>query len=118
MASPIGECATCGYVGSPRANDTCPKCGGAWKYIEVYGTGKAKAGISDIRTQNPKHVNGKKMNVTTVKVGIHDKVNAATIKRTDEGESADLQIRSKANKNGTVELLHVHCQHDKKSSEW
>ena len=118
MASPIGECANCGYVGSPHANGACPKCGGAWKHIEAYGAANSKAGLSGIRIQNPKRVNGKNMNVTTVKAGIDDDVHDTTIKRTIEGESADLQIKFKAGKDGGIEVLHVHCQHDKEPSEW
>ena len=116
--SPIGECAVCGYVGSPHASSACPKCGGAWKYIEVDGTGNSKAALSGVRIQNPLFVSGEKMNVTTMKVGIDDDVYASTIKRTVEGESADLQIMFRVNKDGTAELLHVHCQYDKESSEW
>jgi len=120
MPSPIGECANCGYVGSPHANAACPKCGGAWKHIEAYGAGNSKGRLG-IRIQNPKRVNGKNMNVTTVKAdidGIDDDVHNTTIKRTVEGESADLQIKFKVEKDGGVELLHVHCLRDKELSEW
>jgi hypothetical protein len=74
--------------------------------------------LTGIRVQTPKSVNGKKMNVTTVKAAIDDNVYATTIRRTTEGESADLQIKFRVNKDGTVEFLHVHCQCDKESSGW
>ena len=118
MPPPIGECANCGYVGSPHANGACPKCGGAWKHIEANGAGNSKGGLSKIRIQNPKRVNGKNMNVTTVKAGIDDDVHNTTIKRTVEGEPADIQIKFKVEKDGGVQFLHVHCQHDKEPSEW
>ena len=49
------------------------------------------------------------MNVTTVKSTTDRLVQETTIKRTLAGESADLQIRSRTDNDGNVELLHVHC---------
>jgi hypothetical protein len=66
-------------------------------------------------------VNGKDMKVTTVKAATDDTggdVQNTTIKRTVEGESADLQIKFKVEEDGRVELLHVHCLSDKERSEW
>ena len=111
------ECANCGYVGSPSAEATCPKCGGAWKHAETYGTINMKTSLA-IRIRNPKYVNDKKIDVTTVKAGIDRNVEETTIKRTMDGESADLQIKSRIDKDGGVELLHVHCQKDKESANW
>lgn len=87
------------------------------KHAEAFGTINVKTGLG-IRIQNPQYVNGKKMNVTTVKAGIDGNVQETTIKRTMEGESADIQIKLRTDKDGRVELVHVHCQKDKEYASW
>jgi len=45
----MGECAECGYVGSPEENKAgCPKCGGAWKYIELQGRGSGTGTVKQL----------------------------------------------------------------------
>jgi len=72
----------------------------------------------DIRVKNPKLVNGKKRLVTTVKSTSSGNVQETTIKRTIDGEHADLQLKFINQPNGKVEYLHIHCQKDKQLSEW
>ena len=116
MTSPIGECAICGYVGPPHANDsTCPKCGGAWKYIEAHGAGNANVGISEIRAKSLKDEN---VRVAISRARINDNVHDTTIQRTVDGEAADLQLKFRIGKDGTVDYLHIHCQKDYQSSPW
>jgi hypothetical protein len=115
---PHGECAECDYVGPAGSTGGCPKCGGAWKNIYVYGTGGIKVGALEARTRNPKEIDGKVLNVATLRAKTIEDIHDTTIQRTIDGESADLQIKFKVNQRGEVELLHVHCEKDKTTSEW
>jgi hypothetical protein len=72
----------------------------------------------DIRVKNPKPVNGKKRLVTTVKTTISGNAQETTVKRTINGEHADLQLKFINRPKGKVEYLHIHCQKDKQSSKW
>ena len=72
----------------------------------------------DIRVKNPKPVNGKKRLVTSVKTTISGDVQETTLKRTIDGEHADLQLKFINQPNGEVSYVHIHCQKDKQSSGW
>ena len=72
----------------------------------------------DIRVKNPKPANGKETLVTSLKTTISGNVQETTVKRTIDGEHADLQLKFINQPNGKVEYLHIHCQKDKQSSEW
>jgi hypothetical protein len=72
----------------------------------------------DLRVQNPKAVNGKKMFVTTVKTAVIGNVQETTLKRTIDGEHADLQLKFILHADGRVEYLHIHCLKDKELSFW
>lgn len=46
------ECSKCAYIGPPDADGTCPKCGGAWKHIEVFGTGNSSGHVKGLETKS------------------------------------------------------------------
>jgi hypothetical protein len=71
-----------------------------------------------IRVKNPKTIKGKNEFVTTVKTSVKGTVQETTLKRTIDGEKADLQLKFINHPDGTVEYVHIHCQTDYESSRW
>jgi len=72
----------------------------------------------DIRVKNPKIINGKSELVTTVKTRVKGTVQETTLKRTVDGQKADLQLKFINHPDGTVDYVHIHCQTDYESSPW
>jgi len=76
-------------------------------------------GVSaDLRVSNPKDVNGQKMLVTTVKTRVETAIQETTVRRTTEGERADIQLKFINHPDRGVEYLHIHCQSDYELSPW
>jgi len=60
---------------------------------------------------------GKKLKVTILKTHVDNREEERTIKRTIDGEKADLQVKWVKHSDG-IEIVHIHCMRDKKSNEW
>ncbi len=71
----------------------------------------------DIRVTHPVKRVGKELRVTTLKSHVDDREENRTLKRTVDGEKAQLQVKWIKRPNG-IEIVHMHCLTDKKSSEW
>jgi hypothetical protein len=84
----------------------------------VFGSENIGFTSVEVRVKNPKVINGKKELVTTVKTRVTGQAQETTLKRTVNGEHADLQLKFINHPDGTVEYLHIHCQKDKESSSW
>ena len=72
----------------------------------------------ELRATRPVERRGKKIKVTVVKTTVDNEEEARTIKRTVDGESADLQIKWVKHPSGEFEIVHLHCMKDKERSAW
>lgn len=72
----------------------------------------------EARLRRPVIRKGKEMKLTILKTGVSDHEEARTIRRTLDGERADLQIKWVKHPPGEFEIVHLHCMKDKSTSEW
>lgn len=107
------------HCGEPRHNaeGPCLKCGK--EGVSARASGTFGLGLSlGLRTTKPVVIDGKRFQISVLKTNVVGLVEDRTVKRTVEGESADLQLKFVKNEKGTYELVHVHCLKDKDRSEW
>jgi len=112
------KCMHCGFRLPPNHSGPCPNCGKTGTSAEAFGSANIGFSSVQLRVKNPKTINGKKELVTTVKTTVLKNVQETTLKRTLDGEHADLQLKFINNPDGKVEYVHVHCQKDYDLSPW
>jgi hypothetical protein len=56
--------------------------------------------------------------MTIAKTMVNGREEDRTVKRTIDGERADLQLKWAREYNGNLTFVHIHCMKDKGSSEW
>ena len=72
----------------------------------------------ELRVRRPAVRDGKEVKITTVKTTATDDDDSRTVKRTIDGERADLQLKSIKHSDGAIEFVHIHCMRDKETSDW
>lgn len=72
----------------------------------------------DLRAKHSVLRNGEELRITTLKTTVTDAEESKTVKRTIDGEKADLQLKWVKHSDGTFEFVHLHCMKDWESSNW